>query len=379
MLPLGLIPDELLIHQIANCSKRNKIINFESMKKKFVLFLLIALFAFAPYLAKAQYFSDHNHYYYPTITPSGPPDIIFPVEGGASFSDDFGDGRSGGRIHEGNDLMAPKMTPILAARGGRIVSASLTEPSYGYMISIAGNDGYKYNYLHINNDTPGTDDGKGGLKYAYAPGIENGLQVTQGQTIAYVGDSGNAENTASHLHFEIRQADDTAIDPYQYLNSALKIYSYNIAASLAASLTINADKNISTSSVEILHCVSGSLIRIPLISSVYYCGADAKRYVFPNAQTYATWYKDFSSVKTISPEEMSKIPLGGNVTYRPGVKLVKIQSDSRVYAVDHNGTLRLVITPPIAAKYYGTSWMKHVEDIPESFFTNYTIGKSISS
>jgi len=120
----------------------------------------------------------------------------------------------------------------------------MTEPSYGYMLSIAGDDGYKYNYIHINNDTPGTDDGLGGPQYAYAPGIKEGVTVTQGQHIAWVGDSGNAENTVSHLHFEIRIADGSAIDPYPYLNAALKIYTYNVSAVEAASPTINSDKGL---------------------------------------------------------------------------------------------------------------------------------------
>jgi len=356
------------------------------MNNRLVWYILIAAIVLAPSLASAQSYSDYGQFYpshgwyeTPTITPSGPPDIVFPVQGGASFTDDFGDARSGGRIHEGNDLIAPKMTPIVAARGGRIISASITEPSYGYMISIAGDDGYKYNYLHINNDTPGTDDGSGGLQYAYAPGISQGVTVVQGQTIAWVGDSGNAETTVSHLHFEIRLPDDSATNPYPYLNAALKIYSYNVTTAKDASPTINHDKNLVVTSGLTVYCTAGSLIRIPSISSVYYCGADGQRYVFPNAQTYATWYSDFSTVKTISPEDMGKIRLGGNVTYRPGVKLVKIQTDPKVYAVDHNGTLRLMINPTIATKYYGAAWNKNVEDIPDTFFTNYKIGDPINN
>ncbi|HZJ41545.1 MAG TPA: M23 family metallopeptidase [Patescibacteria group bacterium] len=347
--------------------------------------LLIVIALLAPSLAKAQLysdyelFSDHNWHHTPDITITGPPDIIFPVQGAVNFSDDFGDERSGGRLHEGNDLMAPKMTPIMAARGGRITYAATTEPSYGYMISIAGDDGYKYNYLHINNDTPGTDDGQGGIEYAYAPGISQGITVVQGQTIAWVGDSGNAEATPSHLHFEIRLADDTAINPYQYLNEALDIYTYSISAVEAASPTINFDKGLTSSSELSPNCEAGTLIRTPENSSVYYCGADGKRYVFPNAKTYATWYSDFSDVKNISLEEMSKIMLGGNVTYKPGVRLVKIQTDPHVYAVDLNGTLRLMITPAIAEKYYGINWNKNVEDIPDAFFTNYKIGNSVTN
>ncbi len=348
------------------------------MNKRIVLSVLIIAFMSVPLTASAQLYFDFGWHNPPTITPPGPPDIIFPVQGGASFTDDFNDPRGSG-VHEGNDLIAPKMTPILAARGGRVVFAPMTEPSYGYMISIAGDDGYKYNYIHINDDTPGTDDGKGGSQYAYAPGIQEGVQVTQGQHIAWVGDSGNAEATVSHLHFEIRLPDNSAIDPYPYLNIALKISGYDVAAAKASSPTINSDKGLATTTETTIYCLSGSLIRTPLISSVYYCGADGKRYVFPNAQTYATWYKDFSTVKTITLEDIGKIPLGGNVTYRPGVKLVKIQTDPRVYAVDRNGTLRLMINPTVATKYYGASWSKNVEDVPDAFFTNYKIGNPVNN
>ena len=348
------------------------------MNNRLTLSILAVVVLFAPSLAGAQFYSGYGGYRSPTITPTGPPDIIFPVQGGATFSDDFGAPRSGGRTHEGNDLIAPKMTPIIAARGGRIVFEPMTEPSYGYMLSVAGDDGYTYDYLHINNDTPGTDDGLGGPQYAYAPGISEGVQVVQGQHIAWVGDSGDAENTVSHLHFEIRLPDGSAIDPYPYLNAALKIYTYGVAAAKAASPTINSDKGLIVSPTTALYCVSGSLIRTPSNSSVYYCGSDGKRYVFPNARTYATWYKDFSTVQMITPEDLANIRLGGNVTYRPGVKLVKIQTDPKVYAVDHDGTLRWMSTSAIAAKYYGASWSKNVEDIPDTFFINYKIGNPVT-
>ena len=315
----------------------------------------------------------------PIEPPTSSPSIIFPVKEVVNFSDDFGDARSGGRLHEANDLMAPKMTHILAARGGRVISAPTTEPSYGYVLSILGDDGYTYNYLHINNDTPGTDDGLGGIENAYAPGISRGVTVTQGQHIAYVGDSGNAESTAPHLHFEIRLPDGTAINPYPYLKVALNISSYNPLKATTDSPNINYDKGLSVVSETNNNCEAGSLIKTENNSSVYYCGADGKRYVFPNLQTYNTWYADFSNVKTISAEDLAKIMLGGNVTYRPGVKLIKITTAPRVYAVDLQGTLRLLITPQIAEKYYGADWTKKVEDVPDVFFFDYKVGASITS
>ena len=57
---------------------------------------------------------------------------------------------------------------------------------------------------------------------------------------------------------------------------------------------------------------------------------------------------------------------------------MKIQTDDRVYAVDRNGTLRWIATPAIAAKYYGASWAKNVEDIPDVFFIDYKIGNPVT-
>lgn len=344
----------------------------------FSLFLALIIIA-TPAVSNAEYGFEHYWNDEPAIIPSGPPVIIFPVQGGARFTDDFSDPRSGGRQHEGNDLLAPKMSLIIAAQAGKVTFAPTTQPSWGYEITIAGDDGYIYNYLHINNDTPGTDDGLGGPQNAYAPGIQDGIRVTQGQHIAWVGDSGNAEAVAPHLHFEIRQYDDTAINPFAYLNAALKIFAFDIATVKTVSPTIDADKGLVSSPDTAMYCVAGSLVRTSASPSVYYCGSDGKRYVFPNAQTYATWYDGFSTVKTITGDELANIRLGGNVTYRPGVKLVKIQTEPKVYAVDKNGTLRWVASPEVATKYYGASWAKKVEDIPDTFFTNYTIGQPITN
>lgn len=349
------------------------------MYKKIVFSFLAIMTMLSPNFANAQYYFEDGWHEAPVTPISGPPDIVFPVQGGASFSDDYGDARSGGRVHEANDLMAPKMTPVLAARGGKVIKAPVVEPDYGFNISIAGDDGYKYNYLHINNDTLGTDDGLGGSQNAYAPGIVPGVTVVAGQHIAWVGDSGNAESVGSHLHFEIRIADGTAINPYQYLNAALKIYTYNPAGVEAASATINIDKGLAVNSLVAPVCVAGALIRTATSPSVYYCGADNKRYVFPNANTYTTWYQDFSNVQTISAEDMAAIGLGGNVTYRPGTRLVKITTDPKVYAVDKNGILRWIQTTAIAVKYYGASWAKKVDDVPDAFFTNYTVGNPVTN
>jgi endo-1,4-beta-xylanase len=84
-------------------------------------------------------------------------------------------------------------------------------------------------------------------------------------------------------------------------------------------------------------------------------------------------------VKTISADELASIPLGGNVTYRPGVKLVKVTTVPKVYAVAAHGVLRWVKTEEVAKALYGVDWNKKVDDIPDAFFVNYTVGADIGS
>jgi hypothetical protein len=70
--------------------------------------------------------------------------------------------------------------------------------------------------MHLNNDLPGTDSGHADWSYTLAPGIAEGAQVEAGQLIGWVGDSGNAEWTGSHTHFELHH-NGKAINPYPYL------------------------------------------------------------------------------------------------------------------------------------------------------------------
>lgn len=127
--------------------------------------------------------------------------LVFPVLGRTSWEDSFLAARSGRRRHHGQDLMTPKMTKLVACFDGtvRVSQNGLG----GNALYVFGANGWYAYYAHINNDTPGTNDGKGTAKYAFAPGITTGTKVRAGQFIAYSGNSGNAETTAPHLHFEL--------------------------------------------------------------------------------------------------------------------------------------------------------------------------------
>jgi len=118
---------------------------------------------------------------------------------------------------------------------------------------------------------------------------------------------------------------------------------------------------------------AGDLIKMDGLSSVYYLGADGKRYVFPNESTYFSWYSDFSSVVTIAQSELESYPLGKNITVRPGTKLVKITTNPNVYAVTPGGKLLLIPSEDVAKALYGEAWASRVVDIADAFFTNYEI------
>ncbi len=143
--------------------------------------------------------------------------LTFPVQEPVHYFDDFG----GPRQHPGNDLMGAKLDHELAANDGIITFVRGDSSGHsGNMLILTGTDGWKYWYIHINNDTPGTDDGKNPARWRFAPGIAEGVHVKRGQFIAYMGDSGEAETTDPHLHFELHRPDDTHIDPYTSLRLA---------------------------------------------------------------------------------------------------------------------------------------------------------------
>lgn len=112
--------------------------------------------------------------------------------------------------------------------------------------------------------------------------------------------------------------------------------------------------------------------------TVYYYGSDQKRHSFPNEWIYFSWYNDFSTVKEVDNSFISSIPLGKNVQYRPGVKLVKFMTVNKVYAVSKNGILRWVKTEELARSLYGTDWNKKIDDIADVFYLDYAFGADIS-
>lgn len=146
-------------------------------------------------------------------------DMVWPIMGNSTVISSFGADRDGGaRHHLGIDIHAPKLTPVVAVADGRVLDVHQevgTEKCCS--IKIRHDDGWTSSYVHLNNDSHGTDDGLGfGVRTDLAPGDD----VVAGQVIGWVGDSGNAEDTVDHLHFELHQPSGVAVDPAPSLRAA---------------------------------------------------------------------------------------------------------------------------------------------------------------
>src|SRR5918995_2312696 len=151
------------------------------------------------------------------------PRLVFPVVGPSTYIEDFGAPRGSGR-HEGNDIMARKKSPAVAVEAGR-VRFWTTSSRAGCMLYLYGESGTSYLYVHLNNDRTMKNDNTGGCVQgiAYARGLQNGERVKAGQMVGFVGDSGDADGIASHLHFEVHPKGRGAVSPYPHLQKAKRL------------------------------------------------------------------------------------------------------------------------------------------------------------
>jgi peptidoglycan LD-endopeptidase LytH len=137
-------------------------------------------------------------------------ELQFPVHGAprAALRDNFDEGR-GGRKHEALDIMAPRGTPVVAVDAGRIAKLFTSAAGGITVYQYDREEKYVYYYAHLDR---------------YADGIAEGRWLERGETLGYVGSTGNAKRDAPHLHFTIfrlgadkRWWKGTAVNPYPYL------------------------------------------------------------------------------------------------------------------------------------------------------------------
>jgi len=121
---------------------------------------------------------------------------ICPVQGPHSFSNDWGAPRPGGRSHQGNDILAPRGTPVVASVSG--VASANSNSLGGIAYFLHGSDGNTYYGAHLQ--------GYGQLG-----------SVQAGTVIGYVGNTGDAAGGPTHLHFEIHPGGGPAVNPYPTL------------------------------------------------------------------------------------------------------------------------------------------------------------------
>lgn len=115
-------------------------------------------------------------------------DHRFPVRGTHHYGDPFGVPRSGGRVHEGQDIVAGCGTRLVAARGGRVQARGYSDALYGYWVLIDGRaTRHDHFYSHLEAPTP----------------LGDGERVRTGERIGAVGKTGNARSEFCQLHFEL--------------------------------------------------------------------------------------------------------------------------------------------------------------------------------
>lgn len=146
--------------------------------------------------------------------------MVFPLLGEHTLTDSFDDPRGRARRHQGVDVLADKGVPVVAVADGTVRWVQAERGGRCCDVALRHDDGWRSRYVHLDNDTPGTDDGRA---VGIAPGVRRGARVVAGQVLGWVGDSGNAEDTVSHLHFELRRPDGTPVDPLPSLRAALRV------------------------------------------------------------------------------------------------------------------------------------------------------------
>ena len=158
-------------------------------------------------------------------SPEVSPQLVFPVAGTNHYAREWLTTHNPS-IHEGVDAFASRMIPIVAVADGVIADVNWEHDPYHdgpgecCAVALIHDSGWESWYLHLNNDTPGTDDGAG---WGLMPGISRGTRVSAGQVIGLMGDSTNAEDTAPHLHFELHDPAGNPVDPYEYLLAAADV------------------------------------------------------------------------------------------------------------------------------------------------------------
>jgi murein DD-endopeptidase MepM/ murein hydrolase activator NlpD len=144
---------------------------------------------------------------HPQLTASG---YVFPVYGSSSYSDTYGADRGdvSGGWHHGDDIFAALGAPLLAVAHGTVFSVGWNKVG-GWRLWLRDDAGNEFYYAHLS---------------AYSPYAVNGAIVDAGDVLGFMGNTGDAQGTPVHLHFEVHPVGllglgyDGAVDPTPYLD-----------------------------------------------------------------------------------------------------------------------------------------------------------------
>jgi murein DD-endopeptidase MepM/ murein hydrolase activator NlpD len=167
----------------------------------------------------------------PSLVRRPPPEVtprltagryVFPVYGPSSFVDTFGAPRAtvASGWHHGEDIFAPLGAPILAVADGTVFSVGWNRVG-GWRLWLRDREGNEFYYAHLS---------------AFSPAAVNGTEVEAGTVLGFIGNTGDAEGTPYHLHFEIHPVGllhlgyDGAVNPYPYLIAWKRLKDIEFAA-----------------------------------------------------------------------------------------------------------------------------------------------------
>jgi murein DD-endopeptidase MepM/ murein hydrolase activator NlpD len=152
--------------------------------------------------------------------PLSPGGYVFPVYGPSSFSDTYGAPRATVTWHHGQDIFAPLGAPLLAVADGTVFSVGWNDIG-GFRFWLRDRAGNQFYYAHLS---------------AFSPLAVNGNEVRAGDVIGFMGNTGDAQGTPYHLHFEIHPVAllplgyDGVVNPFAYLNAWRHLEDVSFAA-----------------------------------------------------------------------------------------------------------------------------------------------------
>lgn len=179
---------------------------FIGLLKRLIKISLLLAAGYLAYIYSADIRQELTQYVtssmrYSKLIKQAPPEsnsLPSPIEG-ANLTDTWGAARSGGRSHEGIDIFAARNTPIHSTTPG-IVRKVGTNELGGNVVMILGPGAVSHYYAHLQDFAD----------------IKEGDWVEAGDVIGYVGDSGNAKGTPTHVHYGI-YTQSGAVNPYPLL------------------------------------------------------------------------------------------------------------------------------------------------------------------